>query len=176
MARVMWRGSASVSSRRASENIRIGATLKTEKSTPLGNESPGPKLKVGHTSTVDKIYQEQQASDARRNLSGSIINQNWSSTNEDKNGASGKSSKEEDPKSEGKPGSEEPPSIFLTAALDETVRVWHIDKPKTPLVVLTVPKVNSLEHRLLYSGLRTIIAMDSNSNITLFRQGLRLKF
>ncbi|XP_047736059.1 uncharacterized protein LOC125177757 [Hyalella azteca] len=32
------------------------------------------------------------------------------------------------------------PTIFLSAAMDETIRVWSIDKPAAPLVVLRVPK------------------------------------
>ena len=45
----------------------------------------------------------------------------------------------DDPKAQKK--SEDAPTLFLSAALDETVRVWHMDKPKAPLVILTVPKV-----------------------------------
>lgn len=69
--------------------------------------------------------------------------QNLTTSSNDKNERDiGGLTVEGDPKFDRKCISEEPPSIFLTAALDETVRVWHVDKPKNPLVILTVLKVS----------------------------------
>ena len=51
-----------------------------------------------------------------------------------------------------RPTGEEPTNIFLSSSLDETIRIWHLNKSDAPLCILKIPKVNNEEKEIFISS------------------------